>query len=111
MRKLKAVLCPIGALGRQTDCNRTIRAPIEIRLRMIVSMINGDAREPCMRTMPQDFAHCGFQDGLDIRTTDPPKARWLHIDVGPLRRPVIFSGLGQFPYSKAQQRDERYPGG
>ena len=78
---------------------------------MIVSVINGDVRESRTRTMPQDFAHCGFKDGLNIRTTDPPKARWLHTDVGPLRRPVFFSGLGRFPYSKAQQRDERYPGG
>ena len=61
-----------------------------------------------MRAIPQDFAHCGFQDGSDIRSTDSPKPSWLHSDVGPLRRPVFFSGLGQFPYSKAQQREERY---
>jgi hypothetical protein len=60
--------------------------------------------------MPEDFAHCGFKDGLDIRTTDAPKPAWLHIDVEPVRRPVFFSGLDQFPYSKAQERYERYSG-
>ena len=111
VRKLKVVLCPIGALGRQTDCNGTIRTPCEICLRMIVSVINGDAREPCMRTMPQDFAHCGFENSLDVRTTDPPKPRWLHSDAGPLRRPMIFSGVGEFAKSKAQRSDERQPRG
>ncbi len=96
MRKLKAVLCPIGALGRQADGNVTIAAAVEIRLRMIVSVINIDASEQYMRAIAQDFAHCGCQHGPDVRTTDPPKPRWLHIDVRPLWRPAIFSSLGRF---------------
>ena len=109
MRKLKAILSPIGARGRQTDSNISIGVPCEIRLRMIGSVINIDVKELCMRAIAQDFAHCRIQDSSNIRIADPPIASWLDMDFWPPRR-AIFGSSGQFTESKQQQRNDRHPG-
>jgi hypothetical protein len=108
MRKLKAVLCPIGALGRQTDRDVTVGVAFEIGLRMVPSIINPDSRKPRTWAGLQHFAHRGLQDGTDIGAANLPEPSGLHIDIEPLRSGATFRSR-RFARSNTKQRYEPRP--
>ena len=81
VRKLKAVLRPVRVLGGETDRDTTFRRALEIRLRMVVPMIDVDTIELSPWTVLPKFKGRRPQEGSNISGTSAAKSVRLHPDI------------------------------